>query len=779
MSPVPRQKEFFARPTPTPGTVFVNDRVCVQTEEEQRVVFVHGIIFSHYPIEDRTAEAYAMVTLFETGYADQNDIARCFGYSARTLRRYQERLKAGGLSALARPEGRPAGSPSGRKKNHERNQTILRLKAKGMSNRWIAGRLGLSEKPVRKSLRRLGWKSDPEPDLPFLSKADSQAKQAPVSASKLIETPPSAAEQPPDKRPQPQTGSTAKSFDTNPLDRSMDRLLAAIGLLDDALPVFAPTRSLPRAGALLASPALAASGLRATAEKIYGSLGPAFYGLRTTVVAYVLLALLRIPRPETLKEYSPGELGRIVGLDRMPEMKTLRRKLARLASLKASYRLGRDVARQRIAKRGKVLGFLYIDGHVRAYHGKHKVPKAYVTRMHLAAPATTDYWVNDQRGDPLFVVTADANAAMTRMLTPVLREVRELLGPRRHSTVVFDRGGWSPKLFRELLAMGFDILTYRKGRTRHIAEKRFTRHKAKLDGRPVEYLLHDQPVRFLKGKLRLRQVTRLTETGHQTPIVTSRWDLRAIVVAHRMFERWRQENFFKYLREEYLIDALADYQVEPDDPTRSIPNPARKAAVHEVYAARVHLRKLRERYGATAIDYIHGSTSTDPDFEIAEEKIRMEIDKAINHIKKLKARRDSLPVRVTVADAQKGQEMVKLSTERKHLTNVLKMVAYQTESDLVELIRPHYSRVEDEGRTFIQMALQDTADIEPTEDQLRITLAPLSSPHRSRVLESLCVALNKTKTLFPGTLLQMRYVVASSCLAAKSGQVTDNQYQEF
>ena len=779
MSPVPRQKEFFARPTPTPGTVFVNDRVCVQTEEEQRVVFVHGIIFSHYPIEDRTAEAYAMVALFETGYADQNDIARCFGYSARTLRRCQERLKAGGLSALARPEGRPAGIPSGRKKNYERNQTILRLKAKGMSNRWIAGRLGLSEKTVRKSLRRLGWKSDPEPDLPFLPKADSQEKQAPVPASKLIETPPSVAEQPPDKMPHRQTGSTAKSFDTNPLDRSMDRLLAAIGLLDDALPVFAPTRSLPRAGVLLAIPALVASGLLSTAEKIYGSLGPAFYGLRTTLVAYVLLALLRIPRPETLKEYPPGELGRIIGLDRMPEMKTLRRKLARLASLKGSYRLGREVARQRIAKRGKVLGFLYIDGHVRAYHGKHKVPKAYVTRMHLAVPATTDYWVNDQRGDPLFVVTADANAAMTRMLTPVLREVRELLGPRRHSTVVFDRGGWSPKLFRELLAMGFDILTYRKGRTRHIAEKRFTRHKAKLDGRPVEYLLHDQPVRFLKGKLRLRQVTRLTETGHQTPIVTSRWDLRAIVVAHRMFERWRQENFFKYLREEYLIDALADYQVEPDDPTRSIPNPARKAVVQEVYAARVHLRKLRESYGATAIDYIHGSISTDPDFEIAEEKIRMEIEKATNHIKKLKVRRDSLPARVTVADAQKGQEIVKLSTERKHLTNVLKMVAYQTESDLVELIRPHYSRVEDEGRTFIQMALQDTADIEPTDDQLCIRLAPLSSPHRSHVLESLCEALNKTNTLFPGTRLKMQYLVAPSCLEAKSGQVSDQPCQEL
>jgi len=770
MSPAPPyEDELFTHPTEISSTVVVNDRVCIQTEEDQRVISVHGVVFSHYSIKDRTAEAYAMVLLFESGYADQNDIARCFGYSARSLRRYQERLRAGGLGALARPRGRP----SGHKKTQKRDQTILRLKTKGMSNRWIAGRLGLSETAVRKSLCRLGWKSDPhpEPNLPFLP--DSQAKRATVTVSKLIEIPPSAAEQLPRQRLQFLTDSVTKSLDANPLDRSMDRLLAAMGLLDDALPVFASARSLPRAGVLLAIPTLVASGLLSTAEKIYGSLGPAFYGLRTTLVAYVLLALLRIPRPEALKEYPPGELGRIVGLDRMPEVKTLRRKLARLASLKGSYQLGREIARQRIAERGKVLGFLYIDGHVRAYHGKHTIPKAYVTRMHLAAPASTDYWVNDQRGDPLFVVTADANAGMTRMLMPVLREVRELLGPHRHSTIVFDRGGWSPKLFQDLLAMGFDLLTYRKGRTRHITEKRFTWHKARLDGRPVRYRLHDQPVRFLKGKLRLRQVTRLTETGHQTPMVTSRWDLRAIVVAHRMFERWRQENFFKYLREEYLIDALVDYQVEPDDPNRSVPNPARKAVEKEIHTARVHLKKLRQSYGATAIDYVQGRTRTVVRFEIAEETIRRKIDKTTDRIKKLKVRCESLPARVPLADARKGQEAVKLSTERKHLTNVLKMVAYQIESDLVELIRPEYKRVEDEGRTFIQTVLQDTADIEPKVDQLRITLAPLSSPHRSRVLETLCDVLNKTNTLFPGTQLRMRYSVTPSHPEAKSGHLPD------
>jgi len=335
MSPAPPQKELFARPAAAPGTIFVNDRVCVATEQGQRVLFVHGIVFSHYSIQDRSAEAYAMVQLFESGYADQNDIAGCFGYSARTLRRYQERFKAGGLSALARPRGRPAARSPVDKKLHERDRTILRLKAKEMSNRWIAGRLGLSEKAVRKSLRRLGWKPGPEASLSFLPEASSQVQLGVVSASTLLEIPISVTEQPPDKMPQLPSDAAAKSLDANPLDRSMDRLLAAMGLLDDALPVFAPTRSLPRAGVLLAIPSLVASGLLSTAEKIYGSLGPAFYGLRTTLVAYVLLALLRIPRPETIKEYPPRELGRIVGLDRMPEVKTLRRKLSRLASLKA------------------------------------------------------------------------------------------------------------------------------------------------------------------------------------------------------------------------------------------------------------------------------------------------------------------------------------------------------------------------------------------------------------------------------------------------------------
>ena len=728
------------------------------------MISVHGVVFAHYNVEDRAAEAYSMTTLWESEYATQTQIARAFGYSARSLRRYQERFAAEGIQALVRKPGRPAGRRSGGAQERGRDQTILHLKTKGASNRAIAGKLGLSEKAIRKRLRRLGWQPQREPAAAgLLFEEDTTGDVSPPSVSEnTIDAPKDAAAAAAEQRGKPYEGiePASVSRDPNPLDRSMDRLLAAMGLIEDAAPVFAPADSLPRAGVLLAIPALVASDVLTVARQIYSSIGPAFYGLRTTLVAYILLALLRIPRPETLKEYAPGDLGRIVGLDRLPEVKTLRRKLARLASRKASQEFGRELARRRIAERGRMMGFLYIDGHVRAYQGKHTIPKAYLTRTRLAVPGTTDYWVNDKKGEPLFVVTAEANAAMTRMLVPILEEVRNLIGPRRRVTIVFDRGGWSPKLFQKLLAMDFDILTYRKGRARRIAEKRFVRRTAKLDGHPVKYLLYDQPVRFLRGKLRLRQVTRLTDNGKQTPILTSRWDLRDIVVAYRMFERWRQENFFKYMRQEFLIDALSDYQVEPDDPERSVRNPARKAVDKELGKARARWDKLKQTYGDASLDYIEGRTPTMREFRAADQKIYREIQEAADRVAELASQQKLLPLRVPLAAARPDQDLVKLSTERKHLTNVLKLVAYQIESDLVNLIRPHYARAEDEGRTLIQTVLQSTATLEPTGQELRVTLSPLSSPHRSQAVAALCENLNTAETRFPGTDLRMRFAVA-------------------
>ena len=750
------QELLFPNSPTVTDSVNVNERVSLRTQHGVRVVIVDGLRFQHYCVGDRTAESYAMVLLIESAYADQNDVARAFGCTARTLRRHLARFETGGLDALGRARGRPAGTHSVGKLGGVRDRAILRLKTEELSNREIGLRLGISETAVRKRLRRLGFKPRSRQSLLFGDQPANPSSVVVAATSEDRSIPRDSGRELVGRN----EDEPLPSLDKNPLDRSADRLFAALGLLDDATPMFASAASVPRAGVLLAIPAIEESGVLSVARDVYGSIGPAFYGLRTSMVAFILLALMRIKRPEAIKEHSPADLGRLLGLDRAPEVKTLRRKLSRLASMQRAERFGRELAQRRVAARGRVLGFLYIDGHVRVYHGKHTIPKAHVTSMRITAPATTDYWVNDQKGEPLFVVTAEANAWMTHMLPAVLGEIRALLGPRRRATIVFDRGGWSPKLFSKLIEDGFDILTYHKGCTPKVPLKRFILRKAKLDGRWVEYRLHDRQVRLLKGKLRLRQVIRLSDNGYQTPILTSNFKLRDIEVAFRMFERWRQENFFKYLKEEYALDALADHRVEAADPNREVPNPAWRAADRDLRAARVALAKLEEAYGKAAMNNRERQRPTMRGFKIAQGKLGQQIRAARDSVAELERKRAALEERVSVGEALDGQPVVKLATERKHLTNVLKMVAYQAESDLFELLRPHYSRSKDEGRTLVQSALQSSAALEPKQDELRVTLAPLSSANRSRAVTALCEDLNAMNTVFPGTNLRIRYAVA-------------------
>ncbi len=479
----------------------INDRCLVRTQDGHRVVLVCGIILAQYAVADRMAEAHAMVSLIEQGWADQNDVARTFGYATRTVRRLQHRCEDGGLAALARGDGYPRGRA---RLPNARIRLIQRLRAHGCSHREIARRLGVSAKAIRKLLRRLGWK-DPVPaqtELPLNSAGPGDPNLSAFSVSPSPSTLPEFTKNVV-RKPSAFVSAAAPpaTLDTDPMDRTGDRLMACLGLLDDAAPLFGSGAAVPRAGVLLAMPPLVESGVFACAQKIYGSLGPAFYGLRTSLLTLILMALWRIKRPEGLKEHSPQDLGRVLGLDRAPEVKTLRRKLARLAVAGRAAQFGQALAEQRVALRGAALGFLYVDGHVRVYHGQHRLPKAHVARMRLSMPATSDYWVNDAAGDPLLVVTAEANAGLVKMLPRLLDQVRALVGERR-LTVVFDRGGFSPKLFRKILEAGFDLLTYRKGRFPAIPRSRFQRHRTGQEGRTMTYLLADQEVRLLQGQLR-------------------------------------------------------------------------------------------------------------------------------------------------------------------------------------------------------------------------------------------------------------------------------------
>src|ERR1700756_875567 len=737
-------QQALALPLPAPSnTVVINARCSLRIEADQRVIVVAGLPVHHYRAGDAVAEAYAMVFLVQSGFAQQTDVARAFARSVRSVRRYQRRYAQGGMAALGHDEGWRRGR---RRISGKRLRSIELLKSQGMSNRAIAHQLGVSEKAIRKlvgaskptDIAQLAFTGittatagkPPATDGASAKSTGTDANSARPSAEDCASDRDLIAASAEDGEPVPM------SLDRDASDRSFDRQLAHLGLLDDAAPLFREGCSVPGVGVLVALPCLVESGLFRISRKLFGEIGPAFYGLRTTLLTLLLMALLRIKRPEHLKERDPAAFGRLLGLDRAPEVKTLRRRLTRLAAQHGAEQLGAELARVRVDQRGHLMGFLYVDGHVRAYHGQRPIStNAYVARRHLAMPASTDYWINDSSGDPLLVITGEVDAALTKAMPRLLCEVREVVGKRR-VTIVFDRGGFSPKLFAAMIKSGFDVLTYRKGRCRHINERRFVRRRAVLDGCSVDYLLHDEPVRLLNGKLRLRQVTRLCDSGHQTTVITSRWDLRDIEVAYRMFERWRQENFFKYMREEFLLDALVDYQIEPEDPTRTIPNPERRALDKEIRAARADLASLEREFGAAAANNAEQRRPTMRGFKIAHGRLGTQLRKAHARVSRLFDQRRKVPQRVEVRELNE-RTVVKLATERKHLTDIIKMVAYQAESDLLALLRPHYARVDQEGRTLLHELFATAGDIGVSDSELNITLAPLSSPHRTLAAQEL------------------------------------------
>ena len=172
-----------------------------------------------------------------------------------------------------------------------------------------------------------------------------------------------------------------------------------------------------------------------------------------------------------------------------------------------------------------------------------------------------------------------------------------------------------------------------------------------------------------------------------------------------------------------------------------------------------------------------GERSTIRGFKIAHGKLGRQVRDCQKKIETFKVRRHQLLARVAVKGLP-GERLVRLSVERKHLTDCIKMVAYQVESDLLALVRPHYARADQEGRTLITSALQSPADLALTKKELRVTLAPLSSPHRSKAVMAMCEELNKMAVNFPGTPLRLRFGVDPGGMNSKSGQIAPGLCQE-
>ena len=812
---IPTQFSLPLDDGPAEERTFLNPSVWFVDADEYRVVFCRHEPLHRVALDDRVGLRMVAVSLRQSQAATQEEIARAFGHSVITQSRWERQYEQQGINGLL-PKKPPGRSPTVDK---SQSRFVRRWFDQGWSNRSMAKRLGVGEATIRRTLKRLGLSRPPAASAPCLPGFSEEEPEASVAVEPetvapapmaMVETvceasaeraspavvcgspSPGPCEQdaPPSPEPcgqdtplevvSPQPSSF--TLDCDPRDRSGDRALARLGLLEDAVPLFADAENVPRAGALLAVPLLVRHGLIESFVNVYGSLHPSFYGLRTIVVTLFLAALLRIKRPEHFKEYRPEELGAILGLDRAPEVKTVRRKFSRLAAMRRARQLMDESARRRIAEDDERVAFLYIDGHVREYHGKYPLFQAKKAQRQVVTPAATDNWVHDAHGEPLLVVTSEINAKLTQVLEPILADVRRLVGDDRRMTVVFDRGGFSPKLFARLIDAGFDVLTYRKGKVKKLPLSRFDTVKEKIDDVCREYTLCDRPrvrvgtlptqkkqrgrrgqagtrakgAKSRKRYLWMREVRVARDDGRQTPILTNRQDLSAAMVAYRMFHRWRQENYFKYMAEEFALDALVEYGAEDLPQTTDRRNPEWLRLTRQLKNVRAEVKRLESELGKQAAANHETTRPTMRGFKIAHAGLRREIERAETKIEPLLEQRKKTPKRVPARDRKT------LKTEKKLIADTIKMAAYQVETQLLGMLQDHYPRATEEGRTLLHAAFQSPARLQVAEDELRVTIAPQSSPHRTAALAAICQQLNALAAPFPGTHLRLHLAVQAA-----------------
>ena len=563
----------------------------------------------------------------------------------------------------------------------------------------------------------------------------------------------------------------------NGATRSLERVAAAMGELESAPIEFQATCDVAQGGVLLALPALLAAGLLRYTPEFY-QLPNGFYGIESIFLLLGLMALARIRTLEQLRYQAPGEWGKLLGLDRIPEVRTLRAKLKLMCQdLGRAMSWNSQLAKEWITRQKDAELFFYCDGHVRVYHGDQTaLPRHYVARERLCLRATTDYWINAMDGQPFLYVNKEVDpgliATLTQDVVPWLeanvgktpeQERRLAEDARAHwFTLVYDREGYSPELFAKMGKKRIAMLTDHKFPQQDWRREEFQLHRVELAGETVTMQLAERGSQ-LSNKLWLREIRKLTDSGHQTSILTTNFQVPMPTLAVSLFARWSQENFFRYMREHYGLDHLIEYGTEPVPDAISVVNPAWRKLDGQIRSQAGRRHRLAAQFGALTLSE-DPTESQVQGFQQRKGNLQEEIqvlDLEIGNLKQLRKKTDH---HIPVKSLPEEDHFTRLRTERKHFVDTLKMIAYRAETSMASLLREHMARGGDDARALLRQVFQSDADLTPdlAAHTLTVTLHHLTQAAHDQAIEHLLDDLNATQTVFPDTELTLVFKLGSS-----------------
>jgi hypothetical protein len=700
-------------------------------------------VYTHHK-DDINTYRYVTATLIVNNSCCATKLGAVFGVSVRNFQRYAKRLRASGADAFFNPidhRGRC------HKMTPDKLTAAQQYLDQGYSQQRTGKAIKVNEATIRYHLRKGS-----------LKKTANSAVTDSVQLTSITER--NAADV---------SAGESLGIATTRFEARMD---AFKGVLEQTPIEFIASEGVEFGGVLFLLPSLLATGLLSY-HNHYTSLS-GYYDLDTIILSLALLYLCRIKNPEQLKHTSPGEFGKLLGLDRIPEAKNLRKKISQIVTQQKAQQWNAELARCWVAKEETY--FYYVDGHVKVYSGyKANLGKKHIARLKLCLPGMTEFWVNNSVGLPYFVVTGEVNEKMQQMiLEKILPELLENVAikipdeqlqadpelPR--FTLVFDREAYSPQFFGKLWREHrVAVISYRKNVTDKWDETDFTEQEVMIDSNKVIMELAEKNITL--NDVEFREVRKKNESSHQTSIITTNKKLQSITIAAKMFARWTQENFFKYLRQEYDLDRIVYYIVNNIDGDFKVVNPPHRKLTHKLKKIREKIaRKKAKLYELIDKNITAETDNTEENFKqqsiVKEELQQLELQE-----QELIAERKKHPYKISIKEMAEQDRYNKLDFESKLFQNIIKMICYRAETSFSILLAANYQKKTTEMRALTKSLIASKANIIPDyeNETLTVELYSLSNPRDNKAAIEICNTLNDSETKFPGTELQLIYKFAT------------------
>ena len=761
----------FSLPDATP----IGDRYAMQTRDGFTYYFFNLEPFDCHPADDRRAMLLRVARLHVVSGVRQADIMCAFDISRPTVARAVKRYRERGEDAFFEPR-------RGRGRtvvDAEMAAKAAELLASGISGSACARQLGIPVSTFHEN-RHAGVFAAPAAALAAVADAPQAAAATDRPANADAPQAAAATDHPANaSHTDPAAATDRASRDARdkqaPMGRAArdveGRMLASAGLMTEAKPVFAaPAHGVAHGGVLAALPMLLRAGLLGAANRLF-RLPDGFYGLTTILLFVAFMTLARVRNPEGLRYQAPGEWGAILGLDRCPETKTLRRKIRLLTSAEHTVRDWQSaLARTWATEHQDDWATLAVDGHVKVYTGrKGRLPKHFVARQKLCLPASVSYWINALGGTPLLCLHKALDPKLIKAIEQDVVPHLQHLGVVPEAapdltrpdagvpalTLVFDREGWSPDLFKRLARRGIACITWHKNfKGEDWPQQDFRTLEVPIHGpagtSATTVDLAEQPI-VLRNGLTVRQIRRRLANGRQVPVITTHPQMPLVQVAGAMFSRWSQENFFKYMREQFNLDSLPSHDLEPLDPDAQVVNPVRRALEKTIRRLRSRLATARNRL-AEALQEHHRDTAT---------RLEADANSLAAELDQLKQQRADSPTHVRAGDLPEQDKLDALPVGGRLFLDVVRMIAYRAETRMMVPVITTQGK-KPNARRLLRALLTSDANIIPVPAKgiLRIQLLGLGSDACDRMLAPLVEELNATRTIYPGTDLTLVYELA-------------------